>query len=151
MADYTKLPGSPAKPRNGNTARGSIAINNTSSFDLGQPVTTNSIGEILFAQANAANTANVLGLIIGPGEGSGNPIEYQYNGPLTLTTEQWDNVTGGSGGLTAGDVYWLSPATAGKITTTKPISGGNYQAPIGYATSPTTMMILLGVAAGPFS
>jgi hypothetical protein len=44
------------------------------------------------------------------------------SGWVELTTGEWDTVTGGSGGLTAGDYYWLS-STAGGLTTTKPTTG----------------------------
>lgn len=152
MADSNLLPGSPSVPRaTGYTNRGFIANGNTSSFDQGNAITTNTNGEILFAKADAAGTANVLGLVIEAAEGSGRPVGYQIDGLMTLEIAQWDNVTGQTGGLTPQAVYWLSPATAGKLTTTKPISGGAYQTPIGYATSSKTMRLLFGVAQGPFS
>lgn len=43
-------------------------------------------------------------------------------GKLTLTTAEWDAVTGGSGGLVDGNHYWLSSTTGG-LTSSQPGSG----------------------------
>jgi len=58
-------------------------------------------------------------------------------GEITLTTGEWDTVTGGSGGLTAGSIYYLD-TTAGKLTTTEP----DFSNPILMATSTTTAAVL---------
>lgn len=53
---------------------------------------------------------------------SANVFVAILSGWMTLTTGQWDAITGGSGGLVAGDHYWLS-STVGGITATQPTSG----------------------------
>jgi hypothetical protein len=60
---------------------------------------------------------------------------------LTATTGEWDTVTGGSGGLTAGAQYYLSDTTAGRLTTTPPSTTGRYVVNVGRALSTTVMLI----------
>jgi hypothetical protein len=142
MADTTVTTQSPAPPHF-QTFRGKVSAD--ISVDPGTPVTTDpSGGDIIFSRANAGGTANVAGLASSAGEAPGN-VNVQYGGPLTLTTEQWDARTGGSGGLTPGDVYYLSAATAGLLTTTPPVNP-NYITPIGFALSATTMQLQIGIA-----
>ena len=127
------------------------------SIDPGAPITptTSPPDEIFLAKANGSATANVLGLAITAGEnnGPGQTARIKYfsgPGPLTLTTEQWDARTGGSGGLTPGDTYYLSSATSGGLTTTPP-SHPDYETIIGFAISSTTMMVnitILGQVSG---
>jgi hypothetical protein len=95
------------------------------------------------AKADAADTTNAVGLAAKVG------IEdlhahVQFAGPLTLTTAEWDVITGGSGGLVVGVPYYLSNATAGKMSTSLPGSGFVKQ--LGIATAPETLMIQLGPA-----
>jgi len=113
------------------------------SVDLGAPVVL--LDELGLCRANAAATSNCAGLCNGAGEknsvtGAPGQVRYQYAGPLTLTTAQWDNITGQSGGLTPHATYYISAATAGRLTTTPP-SNPNYIAPIGFAMDAETMMI----------
>jgi hypothetical protein len=58
---------------------------------------------------------------------------------LTQTTAQWDTVTGQSGGLTVGAIYFVNNTTAGMLTSTVPSSG--YIASVGEAISSTAMLI----------
>ena len=72
-------------------------------------------------------------------------ITVQTDGPFTLTTEQWDAiVTGESGGLTAGLSYWLDDSNQGKLTSTEPLAGDT-TCPIGYAISPTVLVLAIGL------
>lgn len=64
-------------------------------------------------------------------------------GGLQLTTAQWDAITGGSGGLVPGLLYFLSPASAGKITTTPPTTPGQLVVVVGRALSPTVMLVAI--------
>ena len=50
---------------------------------------------------------------------SGNDFTYVVTGPITLTTAQWDTVTGLTGGLPTGE-YLFTSETSGKLTTTAP-------------------------------
>lgn len=93
------------------------------------------------AQANAASTQRLLGLVaavsIAPAA-SGSVI---LNGVLTATTAQWDAVTGAVGGLLFGVFYYLDPATSGRITSVAPIAIGQYVLQLGKALSTTELMI----------
>ncbi len=149
MADLSKLSGGMA-PVQANEARFAVSVADAGlSVDVGTPVTPDPGGSdttgIIYARANAAGTANVIGLAATAGEAPGF-INARMAGPLTLTTEQWDRVTGQSGGLTIGAPYFLSAATAGMLTTTAPSAGGQFQTPVGFALSPTTMMVQIGLA-----
>ncbi len=64
-------------------------------------------------------------------------------GRVTATTGQWDTRTGDSGGLTAGEYYWLS-STAGGLTKTQPTSG--IAQCIGVAMSTTVLLVSIGEA-----
>lgn len=46
-----------------------------------------------------------------------NNFEVTLYGEVTLTTGQWDAVTGGTGGLTTGATYYTDATTAGHLTT----------------------------------
>jgi hypothetical protein len=95
------------------------------------------------ADNSADTTANARGLYnVVNGVGM-----FQASGPLTLTTAEWDAVTGQSGGLTPGSFYFLG--TGGDITTTAPVASGSFSAIVGYAESATTLNIRLFAANGP--
>ena len=68
------------------------------------------------AQANA-NTTVAIGLI---SEAAAPDYKVQYGGSITLTTGQWDALTGGSGGLIPGTTYYTDPDTAGALTDVVP-------------------------------
>jgi hypothetical protein len=70
-----------------------------------------------------------------------NNFTLAYYGPVTLTTGQWDSRTGDSGGLTAGEYYWLS-STAGGLTKTAPTSGIGQV--VLQAVSTTKALVLIG-------
>jgi hypothetical protein len=57
---------------------------------------------------------------------------------VVLTTSQWDQITGRSGGLVAGSKYYLSNSVAGMITQSLPTSG--YIVMVGKAVSPTKLL-----------
>lgn len=65
------------------------------------------------------------------------------SGWVTLTTGQWDAVTGETGGLTEGDYYWLS--TSGEMTKTP---SGTLRQSLGFAQSATEFVVQLSE---PFS
>jgi hypothetical protein len=109
-------------------------------FPVGTPVYQTAIdGSVNFARANAASTARVVGIASTAGA-VGQDVEILRSGPLTLSEDEWDVITGGEGGLTIGVPYYVSAATAGLLTKTAP-SGPNYVAPVGIATSPTTLLV----------
>lgn len=95
-------------------------------------------GQFKKANANAAGTMRVIGFAAAAinASAAGSII---VSGVATGTTAEWDAVTGQTGGLTPGGVYFLSNSTAGKITTTAPTTG--YLVRSGIALSTTQMLI----------
>jgi len=114
-------------------------------FPPGTPVCQSSDddGTVLSAMADSVDTAAVVGLAAGIGI-EGSSILVKYSGPIHLTTAQWDVVTGQTGGLTRGSIYFLSSATAGRLTTTAPSSEGDFVTQCGIALSATDLMIQIG-------
>lgn len=115
-----------------NESGGSIAICS--------PVYCSSANLIAKADASGnAATAKVVGLLKATtaNEATGN---VQTNGVVSATTGEWDAVTGDSGGLTAGTVYYLD-TTAGLLTTTAPSGSGNYVTWVGVGITATEMML----------
>lgn len=108
-----------------------------------QTASAEEVGLVNKARANTTSTSSVAGLTVGQAVAEEN-AHTQFAGPLTLTTAQWDAVTGGSGGLTPGSTYYLSAATAGRITATAPSSGGQFVTQVGIAMSARTMLVQIG-------
>jgi len=117
-----------------------VSNNSGTTINIGMAVYVSGANSITAAQANAASTSKVIGLAQEEmaDSATGNIIT---EGLLSLTTGQWDALTGGSGGLTAGTTYYLDDATAGYITGTKPTGSGNYVTKIGTALSETTLIV----------
>lgn len=107
----------------------------------GDPVYVAGPAQVNLAKADAAGTAAVIGLatigLITSATGA-----IQIDGVITLTTGEWDVVTGGSGGLLPNSVYYLSntgpPPT---LSTTAPTGSGNHIVIVGRAISPTILKI----------
>lgn len=119
-----------------------LTNNDGSTVVIGAPVYTDATGSYKRGQANAASTAKVIGLQAkSPSVANGATGAVAVNGPMTATTGQWDAVTGGSGGLTAGSLYFLDPSTAGKLTVTPPATVGQLVCRIGLALSTTILLI----------
>lgn len=114
------------------------------SFPVGTPVaqSLSQAGVVVPGQADTNETAFVTGIAVVPAV-DGERALVQFAGPLTLTTAEWDAITGGSGGLTLGP-YYLDAASAGKLTTTSPSFDGTFVVQVGIATSPTDFIIQLG-------
>lgn len=79
------------------------------------------------AIATAANTAEVVGVVSAASAGS-----FE----LTLSGE-----VDGLSGLVAGEVYFLSAATPGALTTTEPSTIGQVSVPVGVASSTTSLFV----------
>ena len=94
------------------------------------------------ARACAAATTQVFGLVADASIGPGSPGNIQFHGILTATTGEWDAMTGGSGGLIVGAVYYLSAAVAGHFTSTAPTTVGQFVVEIGKAVSTIKLSIL---------
>jgi hypothetical protein len=120
----------------------SLTNGNASAIAIGRAVYSSAAGAVNLANANAAGTMGVVGLVSATSIANGAAGLVAMDGVLTATTTQWDAVTGQTGGLTFGSVYFLSNTTAGALTTTAPASG--YVVPVGRALSTTQMKIHIG-------
>lgn len=114
---------------------------NGSSLVIGTPVYVSVAGSVNKAKADASGTSKITGLVRDTSVASGASGAVQTDGVLTATTGQWDAVTGGSGGLTAGSYYYVDPSTAGKLTATAPTTVGQYVIFAGLALSTTDLDI----------
>ena len=108
----------------------------------GSPVIARaSDGKAALAKADSDTTAAVIGLLARPATANQNTLVY-YAGVLTLTEAQWNAIeTGATTGLTPNATYYLSDATAGKLTRTPVSTGGHRVASIGVALSTTQLLI----------
>lgn len=114
---------------------------NVAALDIGTPVYIQGADSMDKAQANAAGTSEVLGLVQSASIAPAGSGSVQTNGVMTASTGQWDAVTGESGGLTPGATYFLDPATAGMLTQTAPVAVGEFVTRVGRALSTTDMVI----------
>lgn len=114
---------------------------NAGSLVIGTPVYVPAAGSVDKARANSAATKDVLGLIADPTVATATQGAVQSDGVLAATTAEWDAVTGQSGGLTPGAIYFLDAASAGKLTPTAPTADGEFVCRIGLATSTTELEI----------
>lgn len=129
-----------------NTVTGGSVVTATNgeagAIAIGRAVYVSASGTVRLANANAAGTKNVAGIVYDASINSAASGAVSVSGSITATTGQWDAVTGQSGGLTAGSIYYLSNATAGALTTTAPSTG--YVCPIGLALSTTVLLLNIG-------
>lgn len=109
------------------------------SIAIGKAVYVSAGDTARLANANAAGTKNVVGLVFDTTINAAASGSVAVSGSLTATTTQWDAVTGQSGGLTPGAKYYLSNTTAGNMTTTAPSTG--YICLIGIALSTTKFVL----------
>ena len=109
---------------------------------IGSAVYPDVAGGFKKAQANAAGTKDVIGLV-GQAPSITNAVAgaITLDGVLTATTTQWDAVTGDVGGLVFKARYYLDPTTPGKITKTAPTAVGQYVCEIGEAMSTLDLKI----------
>jgi hypothetical protein len=108
----------------------------------GSAVYSDAAGGFKKAQANAAATSKVMGLVAqAPSIANGVAGAVALDDVLTLTTAQWDAVAGTTGGLTFNTLYYLDPANAGKITPTAPTTVGQYVVELGRAMSTVDLKI----------
>ena len=122
----------------------SMSNGETSAIVVGTPVYVSAANTVKRAQANASGTADALGLVKDASVAAAASGSVQTDGQITATTTQWDAVTGGTGGLTAGSTYYLSATTVGQLTTTAPSNSGQFVLRIGKALSTTLMDLSIG-------
>lgn len=116
---------------------------NAGALVIGTPVYTSGSGEVDKAQANALATVDIIGLVRDASIATATPGNIQTDGVLAATTGQWDAITGQTGGLTVGAIYYLSPTTAGQLTATAPSAVGHFVARVGKALSETELEITI--------
>ncbi len=109
-------------------------------IEPGSPVYVDSNGDIAPSRANSTTTASCFG-VAGESIADTAAGDVVTEGPVTLTTGQWDARTGGSGGLTPGADYWVSSAAAGALVTTPPTTSGQQQTYVGQALSTTVLYV----------
>ncbi len=111
---------------------------------IGSPVYCDASTGFRKARANAAATGPVLGLLTTDVLSAATGL-VQFGGAITLTTAQWDAVAGTSGGLAFNVPYYLSAATAGKLTATPPSAAGQVVQQVLIGVSPTQAIMSLEV------
>jgi hypothetical protein len=148
MADSSILSFSKNNPYDPNGVK--ITVAQGISVDPGTPVTTGDPTGgptggpvILLANAGSSSTAGVIGLAITAGEYPGG-VNIKTQGPVTLTTEQWDAVTGQSGGLDTGSYYYLDDGDNGKLIGARSALASAQDLLVGFAISPTTLVLMIG-------
>ena len=108
----------------------------------GSPCRYSSAGKVQMARADALANARVLGLAQA-GVAADTDLFLTTFGLVTMTTAEWDVLTGGAGGLTAGALYFLDPATVGGITLTAPTTVGECVVELGLSLANTEMLLAI--------
>ena len=114
---------------------------NSGSIVIGQAVYSSSADNVNLAEANASGTSKVIGLVATTSISTTSTGQIAVDGILSATTGQWDAIAGTTGGLTFGTNYYLSPSTAGSLTSTAPSTTGQYIVLIGIAISTTELRL----------
>ncbi|MEX0827571.1 MAG: hypothetical protein WD005_01325 [Haliea sp.] len=104
---------------------------------------TATANEVAKAQADAIATARVIALLV-DAIADGTSGSALSDGRMSASTAEWDAVTGQTGGLTPGSKYYVSPTTAGMLTTTAPTADGHVVAPVGTAKSTVEFEVSIG-------
>lgn len=117
----------------------------TENAPVGAPVYISSNNAFGLARANAGATVNAIALVRDPDIPPATNGIVQTDGALTTTTARWDAITGESGGLIAGAIYFLSAAAPGQLTRTAPTGPGEFVLKIGTAISSETLEITITV------
>jgi hypothetical protein len=131
---------------NANDTVTNLTNGNGSTVVIGNIVyATGTSGTFNLAEANSsAATAKPIGFVQPTSITASSTGNIVTGGVMTASTAQWDAVNGSSGGLTVGSVYYLSPSTAGAITTTAPSTTGQWVVRVGVALSSTQLQINFG-------
>lgn len=117
-------------------------------FPVGTPVAPRNVDQsaphtVYPSNATDGTVAHVIGLASTPGV-VGKRTNVQSQGVLNLTTEQWDAITGDTGGLVRGNPYYLTPGPGdGHLTQTAPTTPEDFVVRVGIALSPTDLLILI--------
>ena len=115
---------------------------NASAIVKGQVVYADGAGTCDKAQADSASTSILFGFVTDTTVAAAATAQIQTEGIITATTTEWDAVSDETGGLDAGDVYYISPTVAGEITAVAPSTATQLVAAVGLALSTTELQIL---------
>lgn len=110
---------------------------------IGAPVYAFAADGVKRAQANAKATSQVVGVCYDVSIAAAGTGNIATSGVMVATTAQWDAVAGTTGGLTFNTLYFLDPATVGKITSTVPTTVGQCNVLIGRAISTTELELMI--------
>ncbi|HEY4002428.1 MAG TPA: hypothetical protein VGO93_26390 [Candidatus Xenobia bacterium] len=119
---------------------------NASATPIGTPVyQTSTSGQFDMAKTDSFSTSRVVALVYDTSIASSATGNVQTGGVFTFaSTAQVDAVCGTSGGFgTPGQVFFLSDATAGALTSTAPSTAGHFLVPVLQAITSTTAYMLL--------
>jgi hypothetical protein len=105
----------------------------------GQAVCINTSGHAIPAQANSSLTSDVVGIALAS-VSAGFSVSYTAAGAITLP--DWTAIVGSST-LLPGATYYLSPGSAGCLTTTAPTESGQCVVSVGDAMSSDTLSLLI--------
>ena len=125
------------------TAADTITRTFTATVVAGAVLYVDGNGSVDQAQANAEGTSQVIGLAKAAVT-IGNPGDVSTDGTVTLTTGEWDVITGEAGGLTFDNKYYLSDAAAGRLLQEDNLAGlgaGEYVVEVGIGLSTTELQM----------
>lgn len=119
----------------------SATNNQGAAIAIGRAVYISGGGTVALANANASGTVEAVGLVYDTSIANSavGRVARLGSGYMDATTNQWDSVTGQTGGLTPGAPYYLSNSSNGALTTTAPTTG--YVKRVGIAQSTTRMLL----------
>jgi len=137
------MPGPPGLPGG---ASDSIIVQQTDDVLLpGNVVYTTAISRFELAIGNGYPQTRAVGLSHFA-TGAGSAATVQTQDIITLLTTDWDAVTGQTGGLSIGAVYYLSQTSPGMLMTTPPVADPpnvRFNSRIGIALSATKLNVLI--------
>lgn len=110
----------------------------------GNPLYRDANGQAALAKGDSlSHCSTVIGIAV-TGGAAGDIITVAQSGRfLSLGESVWHAVGASSGGLVPGDTYYVSPSTAGDITTVIP-TGSEYIVPLGVAVTATQLQTQIG-------
>jgi hypothetical protein len=111
----------PLRAGTGATSR-PVVVTGSGALPKGTPVRPNGItaGVVTTSEANGLSSAATIGLLVTPVvDASDRASSAQYAGIFEMTTGEWDAVTGDTGGLSLGVLYYVSATSTGKISSTR--------------------------------
>lgn len=118
----------------------SLTNNEATTVVAGTPVYVDAAGGFKRAQADDETTGRTIG-IAQADIAAGASGRIQLSGAIDLETDEWDAICGTTGGLTFNTPYYVSAATAGKLTATPPSAVDEVVQQVIVALSPTQAVV----------